>query len=54
MWEMAIEQQGRLIRLNDAIGAVLSRDIAAVRPGECKGVCFKIRTRDYGALPENK
>jgi hypothetical protein len=54
MWEMAIEQQGRLIRLSDAIGAAMSRDTTAVRPGKCKGVCFQIRTRDYGALPENK
>ena len=33
--------QGRLINVSDAVGTVLAHDITEIRPGECKGACFK-------------
>jgi hypothetical protein len=37
----AIAPQGRLIEVTDAVGSVLAHDITEIRPGECKGACFK-------------
>lgn len=41
MCEAAITPQGRIINVNDAVGTVLAHDITEIRPGECKGACFK-------------
>jgi molybdenum cofactor synthesis domain-containing protein len=41
MCETMTTAHGRLMGLNDAIGSVLAHDITEVRPGECKGACFK-------------
>jgi ribosomal protein S1 len=41
MCETAITPQGRLINVSDAVGTVLAHDITEIRPGECKGACFK-------------
>jgi hypothetical protein len=32
---------GRLIEVSNAVGTVLAHDITEIRPGECKGACFK-------------
>jgi hypothetical protein len=41
MCETITMPSGRLIKVNDAIGTVLAHDITEIRPGECKGACFK-------------
>ncbi|MBI5249070.1 MAG: molybdopterin-binding protein [Desulfomonile tiedjei] len=41
MCETVKTPQGRLIEVSDAVGTVLAHDITEVRPGECKGACFK-------------
>jgi len=41
MCEADMSCQRRLIEVSEAVGAVLAHDITEIRPGECKGACFK-------------
>jgi hypothetical protein len=41
MCEADMNRPGRLIEVSEAVGTVLAHDITEIRPGECKGACFK-------------
>jgi len=41
MCDADVTTYGRLIDLSDSVGTVLAHDITEIRPGECKGACFK-------------
>ncbi len=41
MCDTVTVSQGQLIEVSKAIGTALAHDITEIRPGECKGACFK-------------